>query len=74
MPTYKFVKKNNKYNYKRTPSWCDRILYSSSNSSKIVKDRYTSKSNINYSDHKPVFSTFKLSVRKEDKNKKHKLF
>jgi hypothetical protein len=64
MPTYKFTKKTNKYSYKRTPSWCDRILYYSKNSEKLRKDRYVNKNNINCSDHKPVFSTFKLSVRK----------
>lgn len=27
LPSYKFVKKENKYDFKRTPSWCDRILF-----------------------------------------------
>lgn len=63
-PTYKFD--NHTYNYdtsdkQRIPAWTDRIL--SLSSAKILKqETYKCCEDIIFSDHRPVFATFKASV------------
>lgn len=67
-PTFKFVVDSNKYDMKRRPAWCDRILYRARN--KIIKncslhlEQISYKSHPSYmiSDHKPVSSEFKINV------------
>ena len=58
-PTYKYLKKSNNYNiFKREPAWTDRILFKENSSIKsILYDRI----NVDYSDHKPVFSLFEIN-------------
>lgn len=51
-PTFKFVPGTSDYNLKRTPSWCDRILYSDMNAH---VSKYSSVSSYLGSDHKPVY-------------------
>ena len=54
-PTFKFKAKTDNYNFKREPSWTDRILYRSNN--KILKlMNYDSNNLVNMSDHRPVFA------------------
>ena len=74
LPTYKYIKKSNKYDSKRTPSWCDRILYKSTNPLKLMVEKYGRKENMHYSDHKPVFGIFNIFVRRESKTNKQKLY
>jgi hypothetical protein len=35
LPTYKYVKKQKIYDTKRTPSWCDRILFYAADRQKL---------------------------------------
>ncbi|PRT54415.1 Polyphosphatidylinositol phosphatase INP52 [Wickerhamiella sorbophila] len=51
-PTFKFVLGTSDYDLKRTPSWCDRILYSDVNSH---VSEYSSVPDYLESDHKPVY-------------------
>lgn len=68
-PTFKFVQDSNDYDMKRRPAWCDRILYKAKN--KILKNctlhleqiSYKSHPGYRISDHKPVSSEFKFTVR-----------
>jgi inositol-1,4,5-trisphosphate 5-phosphatase len=68
-PTFKFVVDSNDYDMKRRPAWCDRILYKAKN--KILKNcslhleqvSYKSHPSYKISDHKPVTSEFKITVR-----------
>ena len=57
MPTYKFVKKShlNEYDDKRSPAWCDRILFEQKISN-IVTSLVYGDVDLNLSDHKPVYS------------------
>jgi len=58
-PTYKYAKKSNNYNLsKREPSWTDRILFKDS---KSIKSVLYNRINVDYSDHKPVFSIFEIN-------------
>ncbi|KAG7884140.1 hypothetical protein KL938_002012 [Ogataea parapolymorpha] len=65
LPTYKFKTGTSTYNYKRTPSWCDRILYldykdleedlMGLNESKERVIKYDAVPSIKLSDHIPVY-------------------
>ena len=58
-PTYKYAKKSNNYNLsKREPSWTDRILFKGN---KSIKSVLYNRINVDYSDHKPVFSIFEIN-------------
>ena len=58
-PSYKYIKYSNNYNIlKRGPSWTDRILYKENGLiNSLFYDRIE---DVNYSDHKPVFSIFEI--------------
>jgi len=58
-PTYKYAKESNNYNLsKREPSWTDRILFKGN---KSIKSVLYNRINVDYSDHKPVFSIFEIN-------------
>ncbi|KAK5968672.1 hypothetical protein GCK32_009383, partial [Trichostrongylus colubriformis] len=58
-PTYRFYVGSTEYDLKRTPSWCDRILYTGD----IIKPvSYISNENVLVSDHLPVQGVFDLEV------------
>ena len=58
-PTYKYAKNSNNYNLlKREPAWTDRILFKENN---LIKALLYDRLEINYSDHKPVFSIFEIN-------------
>ena len=65
-PTYKFQLGTNEYclKDKRTPSWCDRILF---NRSENVKGLFYNHVECTDSDHKPIYGIYKINL---DKNKK----
>lgn len=50
-PTYKFHTGTSKYNTKRIPSWCDRVLYRGA----VMPQKYSSIPAVTSSDHKPVY-------------------
>eukprot|EP00038_Savillea_parva_P013600 m.211719 g.211719 ORF g.211719 m.211719 type:complete len:551 (+) comp25629_c0_seq1:245-1897(+) len=55
-----------KYNMKRCPSWCDRVLYKSVTRNRCEPLRYVAHFdyNPNTSDHVPVSADFKIEVRR----------
>lgn len=60
-PTYKYYKDSDDFDDKRTPAWCDRILYRSHNNLTQV---YYGRADIKQSDHRPVLALFEVKVRK----------
>lgn len=52
-PSYKLKVGSDQYNAKRTPSWCDRIVYLSSDAVQVQE--YNLIKENTHSDHKPVF-------------------
>ena len=69
-PTYKFKPQTDIYDLheKRVPSYTDRILYKTKRLGQVVNYQYDCISDIQTSDHRPVFGLFeaKLRERKED--------
>jgi len=62
-PTFKvFVDKDFEYQPKRSPSWCDRILWKNAEGFEggVKCNQYTNAPNIKSSDHKPVFGEFSI--------------
>ena len=68
MPTYKYKKNSDEYDYKRIPAWTDRILFKSKKKYDIMLCEYNSIQNINISDHKPVYAIFKINFKNRKKN------
>lgn len=64
IPSYKFNKESSVYTTKkmRTPSWCDRILYSQKYFSDVECISYESYMDIVLSDHKPVYGFYDIKV------------
>ncbi|GFE54323.1 endonuclease exonuclease phosphatase family protein [Babesia ovis] len=67
-PTYKFKKGTDLYQLKRTPAWCDRILYGGNNAQNS-EDRihcmsYRRHEKMVSSDHKAVSALFELRTKK----------
>jgi len=53
------------------PAWCDRVLYWVRDKNvKLEQSAYTSSDSVMFSDHKPVISSFRLSVKTIDKQRK----
>ena len=63
MPTYKYVKKEKNYDSKRTPAWCDRILFNTHDALKLANLKYWD-IDCYLSDHKPVCGAFKILLKK----------
>lgn len=61
-PTFKFHPDTEDYNPKRTPSWCDRILYRVKEKKKIDLLFYDSVDHYIQSDHRPVVAVFDLTT------------
>ena len=64
-PTYKYDKRSDKYDSskkQRTPSWYDRILWR--RNPKVVQQVFGCIQEMNFSDHRPVFAQFEVSVSK----------
>ena len=60
------------YDTKRTPSWCDRVLFHAQTPSKLAVLKYWDV-DCYQSDHKPVCAAFKVLLKKEDADRKKKL-
>lgn len=63
-PTYKYDIGTNNYDTskkRRTPAWCDRILFRRNENLELIK---YDKVNYLNSDHKPVFGIFNIGVKK----------
>jgi hypothetical protein len=74
LPTYKYDKYSNVYDSskkQRTPSWTDRIMWSSDFG--IVKQLFYNRREIKESDHRPVCGYFILDVKKVNATKKEEI-
>lgn len=75
-PTYKFDRGTSNYDSsekQRVPSWTDRVLYKSNDNERLQQLNYNAVMEIDVSDHKPVYATFKSRVKFVDEAKKHAL-
>lgn len=67
-PTYKYIFNANEYDTtKRTPSWCDRILYKRGSNVKVIA---YNRCDFTLSDHKPIYGIYNLKTWTVDKEKK----
>jgi hypothetical protein len=71
-PTYKYVYGGHEYESKkkRVPSWTDRVLFKKS---KFLKQLSYGRAEYTHSDHRPVYSTFKVYAFAELKDEKDKI-
>ena len=71
-PTYKYDVGTDNYDSsekKRSPAWCDRLLYRGSGRVKQIEYR---RHEVKVSDHRPVSGTFKIRVKTIDSTKREK--
>jgi hypothetical protein len=64
-PTYKYDPRSNEYDTsekRRSPAWCDRILFRSHVASRIRQLHYR-RYEANVSDHRPISAAFALTVK-----------
>lgn len=67
-PTFKFGKTpdakdaKSRYNTKRVPSYCDRILYRATGDARVECKAYTCESSVTSIDHRPVLGSFDITV------------
>jgi len=67
-PTYKFQPGTDMYEQRpdkklRAPAWCDRILWMSQQEDHVQQLTYSSSERPNVCDHKPVYSTMRITVK-----------
>ncbi|SCZ96871.1 BZ3500_MvSof-1268-A1-R1_Chr4-1g06804 [Microbotryum saponariae] len=67
-PTYKYDPGTDEYDTstkKRTPAWCDRILYRADRADKVtpLPDQYR-RWEVNVSDHRPISAAFELRIKR----------
>lgn len=75
LPTYKFDLGNDNYDTSekaRIPAWTDRILWKvdATKGTDMRQTEYMSVMDLRFSDHRPVFSAFNVTVRVVDEEKK----
>lgn len=71
-PTYKYDVGSDRYDSsekKRSPAWCDRLLYRSS-TGRVKQLEYRRHEGVYYSDHRPVSGVFKITIKKVDEAKR----
>ncbi|KAI8321878.1 DNase I-like protein [Martensiomyces pterosporus] len=75
-PTYKYVIGTSEYDDKRTPAWCDRLLWWTRPGceSGIRSTEYESVDSLDTSDHKPVRSMVTIDVWKVDQERRQAVF
>ncbi|CAI5531594.1 unnamed protein product [Closterium sp. Naga37s-1] len=62
-PTFKVIRNEvGKYNSKRLPAWCDRVLWRSLPGCQLACTRYDAAHDVGSSDHKPVLAEFELTT------------
>ena len=77
-PTYKYQPGTDLYDQRpdkkvRAPAWCDRVLWKAKESSHVTQISY-SRSELNISDHKPVMSTFVITVKDVVQSKREQVY
>jgi len=60
LPTYKMFPNTNKYNLKRIPSWCDRILYKCGKGN--IRNIFYDSIDCFNSDHQPIIGYFEINL------------
>jgi len=67
LPTYKFKIGSDNYDLTdRVPSWTDRILFKSKLNYDLIQLEYKTINEVRSSDHKPVFSVFKVLLNEKN--------
>ncbi|KAL8768118.1 MAG: hypothetical protein Q9209_005581 [Squamulea sp. 1 TL-2023] len=72
MPTYKYNNGTDEYDTSekaRIPAWCDRILRKGNN----LKQINYATAPLRFSDHRPVYATFKCTIQSIDEHRKDEL-
>lgn len=77
-PTYKYQPNTDLYEERqdkklRAPAWCDRILWMAQTPAHVSQLNYL-RSEINISDHKPVMSTFAITIKVVIQNKREEVY
>ena len=77
-PTYKYQPGTDMYEKRpdkklRAPAWCDRVLWLAQEPTHVTQVNYT-RSELNISDHKPVMSTFVITIKDVIKSKREEVF
>lgn len=72
-PTYKYTKGTSLYDSKnkRSPAWCDRIIYTKHSDIKPIK--YDSVMGYTQSDHKPVYGIYNVKVTSINQKERNKI-
>eukprot|EP01127_Copromyxa_protea_P004430 TRINITY_DN14291_c0_g1_i1.p1 TRINITY_DN14291_c0_g1~~TRINITY_DN14291_c0_g1_i1.p1 ORF type:complete len:801 (+),score=169.82 TRINITY_DN14291_c0_g1_i1:726-3128(+) len=76
LPTYKYNVGTDVYDTsekRRTPAWCDRILWSNKEDCNAVQLSYSRGEELYFSDHRPVKSLFLVDVKEVDLQKKARI-
>lgn len=71
-PTYKYDPRSDDYDTsekRRTPAWCDRILWRSRVPSRMQQLEYR-RYEVNVSDHRPISASFIIKVKNVDQQKR----
>ena len=64
-PTYKYDRRSDEYDSsekRRVPAWCDRVLWRSREPSRVKQLHYR-RYEANVSDHRPISSAFRMTVK-----------
>jgi hypothetical protein len=65
IPTYKYDPRTNEFDTsekRRSPAWCDRILWKSHNQARVTQLHYR-RYEANVSDHRPISGAFRITVK-----------
>jgi hypothetical protein len=65
-PTYKYDRNSDEYDSsekRRSPAWCDRILWRSSAASRVRQLHYR-RYEVNVSDHRPISAAFAITIKR----------
>mmetsp|Transcript_30935 Transcript_30935/g.35256 ORF Transcript_30935/g.35256 Transcript_30935/m.35256 type:complete len:741 (+) Transcript_30935:161-2383(+) len=79
IPTYKYQPGTDIYEKRpdkklRAPAWCDRILWMSQEPKHVQQLTYDRSETPNISDHKPVYSTMKITIKDVVKAKRQQVY
>lgn len=77
-PTYKYQPGTDLYEARpdkklRAPAWCDRVLWLTQETKHVNQINYL-RSEIDCSDHKPVMSTFRITIKDVIQNKREEIY
>lgn len=78
-PTYKYQPGTDMYEQRpdkklRAPAWCDRILWMAQDPEHVTQLTYARSEMPNISDHKPVYSTFRVTIKDVIQQKREAIY